>query len=163
MIVRAAAVISAGMRTGMIVVRAAYIRIVVQAVVQERSDRIVRAARYAAKQLNAGLSKSVLSAAADSTADQHIHVVGSEPSAESAVSGAFSRQDFRIDDTATVYFIQLEFFRMTEVLKDLTVIVRYRYVHSILLCCSVWNTADVFCSIRRSCHDWDRVKTVRRE
>ena len=163
MIVRAAAVISAGMRTGMIVVRAAYIRIVVQAVIQERSDRFICAARYAAEQLNAGLSESILGSSADTAADQDVHVVSSEPSAKSAVSGAFSRQDFRVDDIPSVNFIQLEFFRMSEVLKDLTVIVRYCYVHSILLCRSVWNTADVFYSIRRSCHDWDRVKTVRRE
>lgn len=113
----------------MVMVVAADIRIVYKRFRKQRSDRLVRASGYASVPFNSGFMKRVLSARADSAADQGIDLPFAKHSGQGAVTAAVGRNDLRIRHLSVLNRINFELFRMAEMLKYVSVLISYCNFH----------------------------------
>ena len=73
---------------------ALYVRVEDQLACQISSYCFISTAAASSHQLDAGLSQSHLSTAADTAADENIYFMSSEESAKCTVAAAFSRDNF---------------------------------------------------------------------
>ena len=90
----------------------------------------IRIALCACADLNAGLSQSALSAAADAAADQHIDGILSQQPGQRAVAAAVSAHHFAGQDPAILHLVDLEVLGLAEVLEYFSVLIGYRNFHS---------------------------------
>ena len=113
------------------------LRIIGQHAAQERLHALVRAAVHARIQLNAGRRQRRARAAADAAADQGVHALRLQKSGQRAVAFALHAHNLLGDDLAVLDLIELELLAVSEVLKHLSVCIRYRDFHGVfLLFCS---------------------------
>lgn len=113
----------------MLMVVAVDIRIAGQGPCQEGADRAVRFSGYAAAELDPGLGQCHLSAAADTAANQHIHLQPRQEACQCAVAAAGGVGHLLLDDLPVLYIIDFHLAGMPEVLKHLTVFIRYCNSH----------------------------------
>lgn len=126
MFMLAAAVFAAGMiavAVGMVMMVAVHVRIKGERSRQQSCYGFVCRTLYAAVQGDAGLSQSHLRAAADAAADQRMDTLSLQKSGQRTVAAAHRIDDFRADDCAVFYFVNLELFRMAEMLKNLALFI----------------------------------------
>ena len=105
------------------------LRIVVKRVAEQRFNSSVRAALHAAEQTNASLRQRHLRAAANTSADQHVHVQALEHTCQSAMAAAIGIDHHAHDHFAILRIVDLEGFRMTEVLENLAIVIRHCNSH----------------------------------
>ena len=72
-----------------------------------------------------------LSAHADAAANQRIRLRGFQKAGQRTVAAAVGGNDLFRDDPAALHVIELELFRVAEMLEDLSVFISYRNSHSI--------------------------------
>jgi len=127
----AAAMVAAFMIAMMVfaVVIAFRLRIVVKRVAEQRFNSSVRAALHAAKKTDARLSQRHLRAAANTTADQYIHIQPLKHTCQSAMAAAIGIDHHAHDHFAILRIVDLEGFRMTEVLENLAIVIRHCNSH----------------------------------
>ena len=90
---------------------------------------MIRISLNAAEQLDSCLCQSRLRAAADPAANQHLHLQSGKHACKRTVSAAVGINDFRGEDFAVLYVVNLKLPGMTEVLKDLSIFISYRNFH----------------------------------
>ena len=111
-----AAVIAAGMAFAVVV--AADIGIIVQIACQECFHSVVSVTGNTAVELDAGLSQSHLSAAADAAADQDINTAAKQEACQSAVTAAVGIHDLGGNDVAIFDVVNLELLGVAEMLEN---------------------------------------------
>ena len=124
-----AAVVAAGVAFTVMV--AADVGIVIQVACQECLHSIVSIAGNAAVELDACLSQSHLSAAADAAADQDVNAAAKEEASQGAVAAAVGVHDLGGDDGAVFHIVDLKLLGVTEVLEDQLVCVSNCNLHGI--------------------------------
>ena len=127
--VTAATVIAAGVAFAVMVT--ADVGIVIQVACQECLHSIVSIAGNAAVELDACLSQSHLSAAADAAADQNVNAAAEEEASQGAVAAAVGVHDLGGNDGAVFNVVDLELLGMAEVLEDQFVCVSNCNFHGI--------------------------------
>lgn len=126
MFVLAAAVFAAGMvamTVFMVMMVAMHVGIKGKRSRQQGRYGFVRRALHAAVQRDAGLGQGHLRAAADAAADQRIDALGLQKSSQRAVAAAHRIDDFRVDDCAVFYFVNLKLFCVAEMLENLALFI----------------------------------------
>ena len=122
----AAAVVTAGVPSfavGMVVMVAADIGVIAQIAIQQCMHRCIRLAMDATVELDTRLGQCHLCTAADAAADQRVYAVLHQKSGQRTVTAAVGVHHISTDDFAIRSFINLELFRMAEVLKNLTILI----------------------------------------
>ena len=94
--------------------------------------RLVRISADAAIERNACLGKRHLCAAANAAADQHIDINPGKKAGKCAVSAATGIDHFSGENFITFNSINLELLRVTEVLKNFTITIRYCDFHPMI-------------------------------
>ena len=126
MFMLAAAVFAAGMvavAVCMVMMVAVHVGIKGESPRQQGCYGFVCRTLYAAVQGDAGLSQSHLRSAADAAADQRIDALSLQKSSQRAVAAAHRVDDFRADDCAVFYFVNLKLFRVAEMLENLALFI----------------------------------------
>ena len=82
-----------------------------------------------AVELNTGLGKCHLCAAANAAADQHIYIELGKKAGECAMSASVGVDDLSGKNVIPVYGINLKLLRVTEVLKNFTIAISYCDFH----------------------------------
>ena len=111
------------MAAAAVVVGAAGVGIVVQLTGQECFDCIIGIAVDAAIELDACLVQSGAGTAADTAADQGVHLVNGQVTGQGAVAGTGDAEDLGIDDGAVLDLVELELGGMAEVGEDLFILI----------------------------------------
>ena len=111
-----AAVVAAGVAFAVMV--AADIGIVVQIACQECFHSVISVTGNTAVELDAGLSQSHLSAAADTAADQNINTAAKQEACQSTVTAAIGIHNFGGDDGAVFDIVDLKLLGMAEMLEN---------------------------------------------
>ena len=114
-----------------IVMIAVHIGIKIQSTAEQSLYRIVRAAADTAVKLNARFCKRPLRAAADSAANKDINLQRLQNSGQSAVSAAVGIKNLAGHNFVFLYLINLELFRVAEVLKYFSVFISYCDSHPV--------------------------------
>ncbi len=125
----AAAVLAAFAVVMVAMVVAFDVRIKTEASAQKRLHGLIRIAGHAAVERNPGFLQSPARAAADSAADQRIHMDLLQNIRQSAMSAAVGIDDRSKRHFAVLYVIDLKPLRMSKMLKNLSVFVSYRNSH----------------------------------
>ena len=94
---------------------------------------VVAVARRTGIDIDAGLSESVNSPAADATADKHVDAACCKHAGKSAMTSTIRAYYLRGYNLTTLNVIELKLLRSTKVLENLTVFVGYRDPHTVLL------------------------------
>ena len=113
----------------MVMVITADMGIVVQGPRQQRFDGIVCAAADATIKLNARLSQRRLCATANAATDQNIHTILRKKTRQSSMAAAIGRNHLGRCDRSLGYIIDLELFRVSKMLKYLSIFVSYCNFH----------------------------------
>ncbi len=94
---------------------------------------VIAVARRTGIDIDAGLSESINSPAANATADKHVNATRCEHAGESTVAGTIRSYNLRGYNLTALNVIELKLLRATKVLENLTVFVGYRNPHNALL------------------------------
>ena len=94
-------------------------------------SRRVRAAGYAAVQLDACRCQRRLGTAANAAADQGVHPQRAQHTCQRAVAVAVAVHHLGGNDLALLHIIELELLCVAEVLEDLSVFIGYRDSHPV--------------------------------
>ena len=94
---------------------------------------VVAVARRTGIDIDAGLSESVNSPAADATADEHVNAARCKHAGKSAMPSTIRAYYLRGYNLAIFDVVDLELLRSTKVLENLTVFVGHRNPHTVLL------------------------------
>ena len=121
--------VAAGMAFAVVV--AADIGIIVQVACQECFHSVVSVTGNTAVELDAGLSQSHLSAAADAAADQDINTAAKQEACQSAVTAAVGIHDLGGYDGAIFNVVDLKLLGVAEMLEDQFVCVSNCNFHGI--------------------------------
>ena len=124
-----AAVVATGMAFAVVV--AADVGIVIQIACQECFHSVVSIAGNAAVELDASLSQSHLSTAADAAADQNINTAAEQEACQSAVTAAVGIHDLGGNDGTVFNVVDLKLLGVAEVLEDQFVCVSNCNFHGI--------------------------------
>ena len=124
-----AAVIAAGMAFAVMV--AADIGIIVQIACQECFHSVIGITGNTAVELDAGLSQSHLSAAADAAADQDINTAAKQEACQSAVTAAVGIHDLGGYDGAIFNVVDLKLLGMAEMLEDQLICISNCNLHGV--------------------------------
>ena len=113
----------------MVVVIAMGVRVVSKRSLRERLCRLVRASLHAGVELDADVGQRHLRAHADAAANQRVDLGRLQESRQRAVPASVGINDLLSRDFSVFYIVQLELFRMSEVLKNLSVVISNRDSH----------------------------------
>ena len=116
----------------MVMMSACFARAIGQRPVQHGQDGRFGTAAYAAENIDPGLFQGASGAAADASADHGINTAVSQEARQSFVSLSVGIDDHGRQDPVIVCLKDLELFRFSEVLENLSVIISYRYLHCAL-------------------------------
>lgn len=106
---------------------------------------VVAIACRAGEDIDAGLSESANSPAADATADEHVNATRCKHAGKGAMTGTVRAYHLRRYNLTILNVVDLELLRSTKVLENLTVFVRDRDPHTVLLlvrpsvCVRLWS------------------------
>jgi len=131
----AAAVGSAGVTTFtmfVVVVAALYVGVKFKIVGKECLDRFITGATDTAVKVDAGFGKSRLRTAANASADENVRTELLEHGCKCAMSFAIGINDCCVDDLSFFYLINLKLRGMTEMLKDLFVLISDCNFHTMI-------------------------------
>ncbi len=128
-VVPSAAMLAAFAVVMVAVVAAQNIWIKAEASAQERLHGLIRIAGYAAVERDPGFLQSPARTAADSAADQRIHMDLFQNIGQGAMAAAVGIDHCGKRHFAVLHVINLEALRMPEVLKNLSVFISYRDSH----------------------------------
>src|SRR5699024_6521455 len=122
-------VMSAVISFSMMVMAADSIRIIIQTAFQECFNLCVCISAGSRIKTDSGLSQSISGASADSSADQYFcsHIL--QKSCQGTMSLSIGIHDLRGNNFPLFCFIDLKMLRMTEMLKNLSLVISYRYFH----------------------------------
>ena len=96
-------------------------------------DRFLDAALSAGNESDARIGQNFLGSRSDASADQQVHAVSFEETAQSFVTAAFRVDLFVRSDLAVLYVVDLEPACVSKMPKYLSVIVRYSNFHILCL------------------------------
>ena len=131
--VAATAVVSAGVplcTVGMLVVGTSDIRMIVQIACKECLYCLVTGTADAAIKLDSHIPQCHLRTAADAAADQGTYLQSCQKLCQSAMTEAVGVHDLCRKDVGSLYCVDLELLRMSEVLKDLSIFISNCNFHS---------------------------------
>ena len=94
---------------------------------------VVAVARHAGIDIDAGLSEGVNSPAADATADKHVDATCCKHAGKGAMTSTIRAYHLRRYNLTVFDVVDIELLRSTKVLENLTVFVRDRNPHTVLL------------------------------
>lgn len=89
------------------------------------------AAGNAAEKLDAGLHKHALRTAADAAADYGIYIVAAQETGQGAMAASCGVCYLFVHDLCSFNVVELELFRMSEMLKNVSVFVSYCNSHNV--------------------------------
>ena len=114
------------------VMTALYIRIVGKSSCCQSFYRIIRASGDAAVKLNSGFCQRILGSCSDSAADQSVHLQIRKKACQSAMPASICIYNLLFCNFPIFHIIDLELFRMSEVLEYFSIFIGYCYSHLIL-------------------------------
>lgn len=127
--------------------------------------RTVRIACNTAVQLDSRISKRILCSLAYSSADKRIDIVQLKEACKRSVSAAERGDNAFAFDAVILDLIHLEHFRMAEMLKNLSVLISYRYFHLFLFSvrkgCLIISLYHLSVFVSSGCFDADNTITHR--
>ena len=123
MVVVSAVVLSAVMAMMLPVVAAHHVGVEGELARQQVGHGLVGAARYPAVEGDSGLGQGGFGSPADAAADEGVHALAPEQAGQSPVAAAAAVQYRAGGHLAVLHLIDLEGLGVTEVLKDLSVVV----------------------------------------
>ena len=114
------------------VMTALYIRIVGKSSCCQSFYRIIRASGDATVKLNSGFCQRILGSCSDSAADQSVHLQIRKKACQSAMPVSICIYNLLFCNFPIFHIIDLELFRMSEVLEYFSIFIGYCYSHLIL-------------------------------
>ena len=112
-----------------VVVAASYVRIEFQRSVEQFFDGIISTARDTAIEVDRGFCQALFGSAADAAGNDGIDFLGLQETDQGTVALTFGVDDVSLDDMPIFDIINLEFFRMAEMLEYIPIFIRNCYSH----------------------------------
>lgn len=113
----------------LVVMAASYVRIEFQRTIEQILDGFIGTARNAAIEVNRSSRQGLLSSAADAAGNDGINFLGLQETDQGTVALTIGVDDVSLDDMAIFDIIDLEFFRMAEMLEYIPMFIRNCYSH----------------------------------
>ena len=116
----------------MVVMIALYIWIISEVSRQEIFYSLIRLSRDSSVELDSGFFKGALCSCSYSAADQSIHSLCLKEPCQRSVTVSVCSQYLRFTDLSIVYLVYLKLLGMSEMLKYLSILISYCYLHDFL-------------------------------
>ena len=116
----------------MIVMIALYIWIISEVYRQEIFYSLIRLSRDSSVELDSGFFKGALRSRSYSAADQSIHSLRLKEPRQRSVTVSVCSQYLRFTDLSIVYLVYFKLLGMSEMLKYLSILISYCYLHDFL-------------------------------
>lgn len=113
----------------LVVMAASYVGIEFQRTIEQILDGFIGTARNAAIEVNRSSRQGLLSSAADAAGNDGIDFLGLQETDQGTVALTIGVDDVSLDDMAIFDIIDLEFFRMAEMLEYIPIFIRNCYSH----------------------------------
>ena len=113
----------------LVVMAASYVGIEFQRTIEQILDGFIGTARNAAIEVNRSSRQGLLSSAADAAGNDGIDFLGLQETDQGTVALTIGVDDVSLDDMAIFDIIDLEFFRMAEMLEYIPMFIRNCYSH----------------------------------
>lgn len=113
----------------LVVMAASYVGIKFQRTIEQILDGFIGTARNAAIEVNRSSRQGLLSSAADAAGNDGIDFLGLQETDQGTVALTIGVDDVSLDDMAIFDIIDLEFFRMAEMLEYIPIFIRNCYSH----------------------------------
>lgn len=113
----------------LVVMAASYVGIEFQRTIEQILDGFIGTARNAAIEVNRSSRQGLLSSAADAAGNDGIDFLGLQETDQGTVALTIGVDDVSLDDMAVFDIIDLEFFRMAEMLEYIPIFIRNCYSH----------------------------------
>lgn len=113
----------------LVVMAASYVGIEFQRTIKQILDGFIGTARNAAIEVNRSSRQGLLGSAADAAGNDGIDFLGLQETDQGTVALTIGVDDVSLDDMAIFDIIDLEFFRMAEMLEYIPIFIRNCYSH----------------------------------
>lgn len=113
----------------LVVMAASYVGIEFQRTIEQILDGFIGTARNAAIEVNRSSRQGLLGSAADAAGNDGIDFLGLQETDQGTVALTMGVDDVSLDDMAIFDIIDLEFFRMAEMLEYIPIFIRNCYSH----------------------------------
>lgn len=113
----------------LVVMAASYVGIEFQRTIEQILDGFIGTARNAAIEVNRSGLQGLLGSAADAAGNDGIDFLGLQETDQGTVALTMGVDDVSLDDMAIFDIIDLEFFRMAEMLEYIPIFIRNCYSH----------------------------------
>ena len=113
----------------LVVMAASYVGIEFQRTIEQILDGFIGTARNAAIEVNRSGRQGLLSSAADAAGNDGIDFLGLQEADQGTMTLTIGVDDVGLDDITVFNIIDLEFFRMAEMLEYIPIFIRNCYSH----------------------------------